>query len=261
MKLMNRQTAPAGRRIVAPFLVLLLCTGGAMAQDQAGYSPATPKNLTLLGIPSATAAPHGLFFASLSGSTRRAGSSSGSVDGSLALGFGLGSAEDGIGFQFTVQTTSLTNDFGDSGYLGVKAVRRIASGRVPTYVGLSVDQIGNWGDASGVDTRASVMLTSFSQLAMAGDVYPVMFTIGAGSHVRNNDTDPGLFAGVGIGLTKNVGASLAWNGENFDLGASFKIDGLDNFGFTATANDVFNDDASRRVTFTVNWFLRDAFGG
>ena len=261
IKFMNRQTVPTGRRLIAPLLISLLCAGAAMAQDQTTYLPPSPKNLTLLGIPSATVAPNGLAFASLSGTTRRSGSQSGSTDGSLALGFGLGSAEDSVGLQFTVQTTSLKSDFGDSGFLAFKASRRIASGSMPTYIGLAVDHIGSWGDADGVDTRASVMVTSFTQLAMAGDVFPVMFTIGAGSHLRNGNTDPALFAGAGIGLTKNLGTSLAWNGENFDLGAAFKIDGLENVGFTATANDVFNEDDSRRVSFTVNLFVRDAFGG
>jgi len=244
-------------RIGLGLVAVLACATAASAQDGA------PKHLTLLGIPSATVAPNGLAFASLSGTTRRAGSTDGELDGSLALGFGLGSAEDGIGLQFTVQTTSLTNSFGDSGYLSFKASRRIAGVTMPTYLGLSVDQIGNWGDASDVDIRGSLMVTSFTKLQFGatGDSFPVIMTLGVGSDLRDNASKTAVFGGVGIGLTESIGASLAWNGENVDFGTSFRVKGLSNFGVTAVVNDAFDQDDSRRVTFTVNWFLRDAFGG
>ena len=71
-----------------------------------------------------TVAPAGLGFVQLSGTND---SPAGRTDGSLALGMGFGSAEDGLGVQVTAQVTSLTDSFGDSGYLGLKLSRRLGA--------------------------------------------------------------------------------------------------------------------------------------
>ncbi|RVT84132.1 hypothetical protein DXV76_10580 [Rhodobacteraceae bacterium CCMM004] len=231
------------------------------AQDTANRSaPSAPRNVTLLGIPSATVAPGGLGFASLSGTTRRAGNSD--FDGSAALGLGFGDAGDGIGVQATALITSLTDDFADSGYFEIKASTQVADGAVPTFVGLSFGQLANWGDANGRDVTARAMVTGFTLLDLApgGDPYPVMFTLGAGTDVRNNGNDPGVFFGAGIGLTPTLGASLAWTGETVSLGASFRPRGVQNLDMSVTVDDLFDQENSQRVTFSVNVYA-DLFGG
>ncbi|TYB84418.1 hypothetical protein [Oceaniovalibus sp. ACAM 378] len=217
------------------------------------------EHVTLLGIPSGTVAPGGLAFVSLAGTTNRVDAPD-TQDGSLAFGLGFGSAEDGIGVQFTTQITSLTDDFGDSGYLALKFSRRVVASDNPVYLGLSLDYLTPWGDVDGRDPEAALSLTKFTRLQFSETTsLPVMFTLGAGTGVRNNDTDPGIFFGAGIGLNENLGVSAAWSGEYADIGASFRFDGVDNLGISATVHDVFDQKDNRRLTVAVNYFLQDLF--
>jgi len=112
----------------------------------------------------------------------------------------------------------------------------------------------------GRDPEAALSLTKFTRLQFSETTsLPVMFTLGAGTGVRNNDTDPGIFFGAGIGLNENLGVSAAWSGEYADIGASFRFDGVDNLGISATVHDVFDQKDNRRLTVAVNYFLQDLF--
>jgi len=243
-------------RTALAVLVSLVPLSGA-AQAQTGE--AASKNLTLLGIPSGTVAPRGLAFGSLSLTDNRVGPGP-REDGSLAFGLGFGSAETGVGVQLTAFITSLTDDFGDSGYFEIKASRRIMDGQSPTYVALTLGGAG-FGDASGRDTSATLALTSFRQIRFSdsGPVYPVMFTLGAGTNERNLERDPAIFGGVGIGVSKNLGLSVAWSGEYVNLGAALRFDDFENFGMTATLHDAFDQEDSRRFDVSFTYFLKDLF--
>ena len=250
------------RQAIATVAALLLLSAG-----NAGLAQDGQKHLMLFGIPSATVAPSGLAFVSLSGSDRRTKENHkdgafNEPDGSMAFGFGIGSAEDNIGFQVTAQITSLTDSFGDSGYFDFKASRRIGSGGTPLYLGFQVDHALSWGAGKLVDANAKVMLTYFSEIhAGNGETYPIIMTVGAGNKVRGLGADPGIFAGVGIGLTRNLGASVAWSGDYIDAGFGFKLDGLDNFNFTAGVSDLFDQHDRRRIVVSVSYVWRDLFGG
>ena len=228
----------------------------AIAQD-GGAS----KHLTLLGIQSATTAPNRLAFASLSGTTRRSPTAS-DADGSAAFGIGFGDANAGLGFQVTGHVTSLTNALGDSGYFALKASTRISDGPTPIYAGVSVENLLSWGDSKTADIRGDVMLTAFPTLTLGnGKTYPLMLTLGVGSDLRNNATDPGIFAGAGIGLTSTTGLSAAWTGEDVALGVSFRPRELRNMTVSAVLEDAFNQEDNRRVTISLNWAFRNAIGG
>lgn len=250
---------PSGRPASAVLAALFVVGAGAATAQQRDAGSA--KLVAITGVQSATVAPGGLAFASLAGTTQRQGTDEDDIDGSLALGVGLGSAEDAVGVQITYFATSLTDDFANSGSLAVKASRRVAAGASTTYVGLGIDDIAAYGDADDLDPRVTLSVTNFSRLTLgpAGDTYPLMLTLGAGSKLRNDRDDAALYAGAGIGLTPNIGISAAYTGEVVDIGSIFRIPGLDDFAFTAAVNDVFDDEDSRRMTFSVNYFLRDLF--
>lgn len=236
-------------------IALLLSAPAVLAQDR----PA-PKNVTLLGIPSATVAPHGLVFGSLSVSSDVPGPVT-HGDGSLALGFGLGSAEENVGLQVTSYFTNFSDSIGGSGYLAFSASRRVSAGSTPLYAGLSIGQVGGWGNSSALDPSATVTLTGFSALVgRDGEVWPLMFTLGGGSNIRNGETDPGLFAGVGIGLTEELGASVAWYGDHVNLGTSYRPQGTTNGYFTASLIDAFDQQDSRRAVVSFNLLLGNLFG-
>ncbi|MDO9524639.1 MAG: hypothetical protein Q7J57_03720 [Gemmobacter sp.] len=178
------------------------------------------------------------------------------------MGFGLGNPATGIGLQFSAVATSLSNNFGDSGYINIKAARQVSGGRTPTYVGLEVDHLGNWGQARGSKPGVKVALTTFGQVQMGAgrDYNPYMITLGVGSRLRANRTKSGVFFGAGLGLTENLAISAAWTGETVDLGAGFRLSGLPNTYFNAVVNDVTDTRNSRRVTVSVGWALADVFG-
>lgn len=213
-----------------------------------------PRYLSQVGIATGTVAPRGLAFASLSGATD---SPSGNVDGSLALGLGFGSAEESLGVQVTAQITSLTDAFADSGYLSLKISRRL--GDQPLYLAIQGDHLLNWGDSTLIDPSAKVALTYFTSVQTASGTFPVMMTLGAGTKVRNFNTEPGVFAGVGVGLSQNLGASVSWTGDYVDLGLGFKVS--DQISMTATLADVFDQKDRRRASFSVNYTFRNLFGG
>ncbi|MFP4571222.1 hypothetical protein [Rhodosalinus sp.] len=236
-----------------------LAVPGATAAQVAESGTPRQKLVTLVGIPSGTTAPHGALYFSLSGANRQSAAND-DPDGSLSFGAGFGNADEAIGVQLSATLTSLTDDFGDSGYFGIKASRRLHAGEnALSYVSLSADRIGGWGAAEDDDVRADLAFTTFTRTA--DGAYPVMLTLGAGTHRRDNETEPGLFAGAGIGLTPNFGASLAWTGETATLGASFRVDGLDNVYFTLAGEDIFDQRDRQRISFTASIISFDLFGG
>jgi len=247
----HRNFAPPVLPLVAT--ALLACALPAAAQDNR-------KHLTLVGIPSGTVAPHGMVFGSLSLTDRRAGTTARDKDGSLALGFGLGSAEDGIGVQVTASIASLSRNFGDAGSFSLKASRRIGTGQWNTYLGVSADYLAPWGAVKGQKASLTAAITSFGSVRIGADIHPVMLTFGGGSHIRNGDKDPGVFAGVGLGLTQNLAVSAAWTGEALDLGLGVKAPGVDGLNFTFAVNDVTDRRSSRRVTLTATYAVANLFG-
>jgi hypothetical protein len=240
---------------IAAIALAVALTGTANAQS-------TQKHLTLTSISSATVAPHGMGFVGLSYTTNRAANVTNS-DGSAVVGIGVGSAEDSIGLQFTANITSLTDDFADSGFLSVKASRQIAAGRNPTYASLEIGQLANWGDADGIRETATIAVTRFSQwnLGASQEQYPVMMTIGAGTNLRNSNSDPGVFAGIGIGLSEYTAASVAWAGESVSIGGGFKIKGADNLVISLSLDDAFDQVDRQRLTLSVGYRFSNLFGG
>lgn len=254
---MARQTAPDRH---PPVVALPLVIAALMAISAPAVAQETRKHLTLVGIPSGTVAPHGTVFGSLALTDRRAGAALRDNDGSLALGFGLGSAEDGIGVQVTASIASLSRNFGDAGSFSVKASRRIGTGQWTTYLGVSADYLAPWGAVKGQKTSLTAAITSFTSVRIGQDSYPLMLTFGGGSHIRNGDKDPGIFAGVGLGLTPNLAVSAAWTGEALDLGLGVKAPGVEGLSFTFAVNDVTDRKSSRRVTLSATWAVANLFG-
>ncbi|MBE3637280.1 hypothetical protein [Mangrovicoccus algicola] len=264
-KLFSIRTARRAPPLLLGLAALSLAAAPAGAQESAGLPAAIPdaadafrKNVTLLGIPPATVAPDGLVFAAASWTDRRDGLHP-QDDASVAAGFGMGLGEGLVDLQFTANITSLEDDFGDSGYLSVKASHRLAGAAVPTFVALGTDFLGAWGDAEDRDPGVTASLTMFPVLRLGAQAFPLMLTLGGGDAVSDFGEEEGLFAGIGIGLSESFGTSLAYNGDNFDFGGSLRLPGLRNWGLTAMMRDVFDEDDRQRVVVSVNWIAADVF--
>ncbi len=220
------------------------------------------KNVTLLGINSGTVAPNGTVYGSIGGSTDSQYSDY-DIDGSAEFGFGIGDADEGLGAQMSVVFASLTDDFGDAGYLNFKISRRIAAGDHPTYIGLEGSQIGTWGDSDVLEPQGTVAITTFGRASFGSstEAYPYMLTAGAGTGLRNNQQDPGVIFGAGVGLTENFGVSAAWTGETVDMGVGFRAKALGNASLTVQVNDVLDQEDRQQLTFTVNFAVNNLWGG
>ncbi|MEO0957612.1 MAG: hypothetical protein AAFY66_03950 [Pseudomonadota bacterium] len=222
-------------------------SGEALAQEP------KPKHLTLLGIPSATTAPGGLVFGQVSRSF--------DIDSDaddltvLSLGFGIGSAEENIGGQFTVTGAPSSEEFDSFAYFGAKVSRRLTATENPTYVGLLVNRIAASGEAEDLDPAVSLIFTSFGATSFAAteETYPFMVSVGAGSHVRDGGEDPGVFFGAGVGVTSALGVSAAWSGDQVDFGASLRFEQLRNARFSVVLSDAFNLEDRRQATLALSW--------
>lgn len=224
--------------------------------DALSAAVAPQRNVTMQGVGTGTVAPGGSLFLSLSGTTSDiTDGGSDKFDGSLSFGAGFGNAEENVGLQVSADVTSVNpNDFADSGFLELKLGTRVRAAAQPTYVGISVDGAG-WGDAEANPTRTTLAATTYSSVGE----YPVMYTAGIGSHVRDG-TEVGGFAGVGFGLTEHLGASAAYNGDNFNLGLGVRISAVPGATLSLTADDVFNNDEARGVTASLSFLATDVFG-
>ncbi|WP_136057781.1 hypothetical protein [Candidatus Halocynthiibacter alkanivorans] len=243
------------RCLVPSFSVLMAALAAGTALAGSNDDP-WQKNVTLLAIPSATVAPSGLVFTSLSAPTN-------GDNASAAIGVGFGDATDGIGLQLTSVVSAPANGLDSSGYFSLRGSARIGQGATPVYLGIGADHIGIWGDTPDRDVGLTAMLTAFPVLTAAnsGNRYPMMVTLGGGTHVRNGDTDPGLFLGAGIGLSESIGVSAAWSGDSFDIGASFRPANIDNMRISAVVTDAFDSDDNQRLTLSFSWFFNNMFGG
>ena len=231
----------------------LLAGTGAAAQER--------KLATLQGIPSATVAPGGLGFVSLGWTNKGRFDRFGRLEepsASLAAGLGFGSAVRNLGVQATAVTTALDQDPFESGFFDLKVSRMVADGSWRTFVGAGVTRLGGWGNGNLLDPEGFVAVTSAGYLSFGGDPYPVLATVGYGTAVRDFVED-GPYAGVGIGLTPNVGLSLAYDGDEVDLGTAFRIEGLDKVAVSASVNDLFDNDIGRRVSVSLTFFATDLF--
>lgn len=237
--------------------VFVLSIAALFAAAQA-IAQSSDRHLTLLGIPSATIAPHGTGFVSLQYTNQRPGPAKGS-DASLSFGIGLGDAENTIGVQLSAEVTSTTNKPGDSGYFDLRLSRRISDGATPVYLGVGAWRLGAWGNAKGQDVAGDLTLTFFPAVETAQGTTRLMVSLGAGTHVRANQTEPGGYAGIGFGFTRNFGASAAWYGDHAIFGVSYRPTRIRNVQFTAALVDAFDNTNDRRAVFSVNLIFPKAF--
>ncbi len=247
--------ASASRRAAAALAIAaaVMPASTATAQERG-------RNLVLVSVPAATVPPHGTGYLAFSGTTRSA-FNPGTADGSFEFGLGLGDADAAVGVQMRVVVTSLLNNFGDAGYLGVKLSRRIAGGTMPVYAAVSADYIAPWGASATQPVVWRGMLTGFGALRAGDEMFPVVVTAGYGTNIVNGGRGDAAFAGFGIGLTETLGASAAWTGESLDIGFGIRPPGPAAPQVAVSLNDVFDQTGRQRVTVSVGWVFGNIFGG
>ncbi len=211
-----------------------------------------PQRTAILGVPTAFGAARGQFFLSLSATNRRDRRRLGDWDASLAMGIGLGDAQRWIGITPVIEITSVSPyHFGSSGKIGVKLSRHFSlGGKWYSAAALGLKNLVTWGDSNVLDPEWDLTLSSLRPADGALGV-PVLVSAGYGSAVSNFGTDPGFYAGLGVGLRDNFGVSLGWFGDEAIAGASFWPDPKRNLMLSVGIGDILNNVSSRRLLLSV----------
>jgi hypothetical protein len=253
----------AGLRVLAAFLM-----AGGIARAQPDPSElsdaellgllgeldaalAAPARVATYGIPSAFGAPHGLAFVSVSG-TDRSMRRKDIVDGSMALGFGLGDARRGVSLTPAVVITSVSpQDFGDSGTVGLSLHRAFDAPFGPAAVSAGLENLVRWGDSATLDPGGYVAASGLFDLGR-----PVMGTLGYGTGVADSGRAPGVFGGIGVGLGSALSVSLAWAGDEAIAGVTLWPERTGRLQVTLGAGDLTHEVDGQRLLFSVS-FARD----
>lgn len=212
------------------------------------------RRVSLFGIPTGFGAPRGVWFVSAAATNKRDRIWPNDWDASFAIGFGLGDPVNGIGITPVLDITSVSpHHFGESGKLGVKFSREMAFGaQWRGAVGLDVDNLATWGDSRSLDTEWSL---SLSAVRPGGPEfpYPVLLSAGYGSGVKARSSDPGWFAGAGIGLGEAWGLSLGWYGDEAIAGLNLWTGRERNLQISLGVGDITNNVDGRRLLLAASF--------
>jgi hypothetical protein len=211
-----------------------------------------PQRTVIMGIPSGFGAPRGFGFVSFAATDRRERVWPGDFDASIALGYGLGNAQTAIGVTPVIEITSTTpSHFGSSGRVGLHFSRNFKLGETwQGAAGLGLQNLLTWGDSSVLDPEWNL---SFSSVRRADERLgvPILISAGYGSGVSRFGSDPGFYGGIGVGIHKNFGLSMAWYGDEAITGVNFWPLPERNLLINLGIGDTFNNVSGRRILLTV----------
>ena len=174
------------------------------------------------GTPSGFGAYWGSAFVSASGATPGS-KRDGNIDGSVSVGFGLGSS-DTIGAEFSYNQGSIKN-FGQNGTFDAK-IHRIVYSEGTNQVSVSVgwNTFAQHVTESVANSVVYGAISSYSQL-QAGDKYntmPISFTVGVGGGSFSKDrASVAVFGGFGVQVHPQFSVGAAWSGQGINAGVSY----------------------------------------
>ena len=219
---------------------------------EAGRAPKA-RRVGLFGIPTGFGAGRGIWFASVAATNRRDRRQIGDWDASLAIGAGFGDPVNGIGITPVIDITSVSPfHFGESGKVGVKLSREMRfGGEWRGAVGLDLDNLLTWGDSRVLDPEWTLAVSAV-RLGWPDWPHPVLLSAGIGSGVKARSTDPGWFAGAGVGLNERFGVSLGWYGDEAIGGLNFWTGKNGNLQISLGIGDIGNNVSGRRLLVAVS---------
>ena len=174
------------------------------------------------GTPSGFGAYWGSAFISASGATPGS-KRDGNIDGSISVGFGLGSS-DTIGAEFSYNQGSIKN-FGQNGTFDAKVHRMVYSeGTNQVSVSVGWNTFAQHVTESVGNSSVYAAISSYSQL-QAGDKYntmPISFSVGVGGGTfRKDPANLGVFGGFGVQVHPQFSVGAAWSGVGINAGVSY----------------------------------------
>jgi hypothetical protein len=161
----------------------------------------------------------------IGGSLATAGNERSRIDSYAAFGFGLGDASNLVGSTVSFNMQSLRN-FGATNVINVD-LHRIVFSDAQTQVAMAVGvtnliRIYSGAGSDRLEEGYWGAITSYTFLRPDDPVntLPLALTVG-GASGQFDQTDVGIFGGVGIQLAPQLGVGAAWSGVSLDLGMSY----------------------------------------
>lgn len=243
---------------------------GATAAMAAGTAPVQAPQAMLVspvaslsfpgmfGAPSAVAPLAGSGFAGVTYVNPRGGVAGSGGDADVSAGYTIGNPVTNVSVTFglAITGTQPIRDFADAGSLSISASRLLqAGGTSATFVGASASNLAKWG-AGKDEHNYSVYLSHLTGFKAGGVEVPLQFVVGYGNN-NTRDTssgfdgtaggidllDNGGFAGVGVGLSRNLSGSISFNSVQTNVGFTVSVPNT-NMSVTLGVLDV--DDRTRR---------------
>lgn len=255
----------AGRRFLLSALgaIALATSAGADATPPA-QAPGSvmPSPVTVLafpstfGVPTAVAPRPRTAFVGATYANPRGGVSGAGGDGDIVAGYSVGNPLDVVSLTFGVAITGV-DPLGDAGSLSISASRVLRAGeKSATYLGGSVTNLAAWGPNSDRSETFSTYVSHLVGMRFGQVEVPVQITVGYGTDVErdrngSNRLSGGFFAGVGVGLTERISASLSATETQVNLGATFTLPGS---GVSTTVGvlDVTDNTDRRQFSLSVS---------
>lgn len=147
------------------------------------------------------------------------------VDGSMAVGFGIGDPVDAIGLEVALNIISLTDSFGDAGALAFKFHRKIGERGA---LAIGTENTVGWGAVDTiVDATTSTEFIAYSHYFTLRDdpMNPggLMVNVGVGDGRLGQADDPeeiAPFVSVGYNITRQFSVIADYAGEAANIGIS-----------------------------------------
>jgi len=249
----------------AAALVALPMSAAAQQVASAPVAAPVPASTTINAFPSIFGAASAFpgspnsGFVALTYANPNSGIAGRGADGSLSLGYTVGSPIDNVAVTAGVNVTSITTDPGDSGNLFLSVARSISVTETgATFVGASAGSLAGWGDAENTPESFSVYVSHLTAFDAGATEIPVQFTLGYGNRTTLSTdglgtVDDGFFAGVGVGVAENLSVSLSMSESTVNIGATATIPGVDGLSITAGMYDVADNADRQQFALTVGF--------
>lgn len=229
---------------------------GAKAQDEFDPFASEAADLSLLN---SLQSPEPRVFWGLALSDRRS-STDYSADGSATIGLTFGDVDRILAVRAAAVITSLSDEFGDSGYLAARFSRRVDLFGIPVEGALTFSNLAGWGDASGnVETaQISLAVTPVFQTS-GGWRIPIRLSIGAKADIEDFSANQEYSISALAQWSPRFSTNLALVDGRMDIGAGVNFPNLlgrdDTFFVGLTLADALDSDNFRRVVFRTGFSI------
>ena len=257
--------AACPRSLLAALAALAVASAAAAQAPGPVQAPpsAMPGPVTVLafpstfGVPTAVAPRPRTAFVGATYASPRGGISGAGGDGDIVAGYSIGNPLDGVSLTFGLAITGI-DPLGDAGAFSLSASRLLhAGGNSAAYIGASVTNIAAWGPNAARSEGLSAYFSHLLGVRVGNAEVPVQMTVGYGTDVTREKggggrLSDGLFAGIGVGITEQISASLSSTRTQINLGTTISLPGT---GVSATLGvlDVTDNTNRRQFSLSVSY--------